>query len=72
MAGGAVKSFRKVVESRGGKLSAGFAVHMPMNNITIPFYSGTVGDKEQKLFANWRKKNGFIYEYVNARNRRQI
>ena len=68
MAGGAVKSFRKVVESRGGKLSAGFAVHMPMNNITIPFmYSGAVGDKEQKLFANWRKKSGFIYEYLSAR-----
>ena len=68
MAGGAVKSFRKVVESRGGKLSAGFAVHMPMNNITIPFmYSGTVGDKEQKLFAHWRKESGVIYEYINVR-----
>ena len=46
MAGGAVKSFRKVVESCGGKLSAGFAVHMPMNNITIPFC--TVGRSEIK------------------------
>ncbi len=67
MAGGVIKSFRKVVESCGGKLSAGFAVHMPMNNITIPFYSGMVGDKEQKLFTNWREKSGFIFEYVNAR-----
>jgi flavodoxin/Pyruvate/2-oxoacid:ferredoxin oxidoreductase delta subunit len=67
MAGGAVKCFRKLVESSGGKLSAGFAVHMPMNNITIPFYSGTVGNKEQKLFENWREKNCSIYEYVNAR-----
>ncbi len=68
MAGGAVKSFRKVVESRGGKLSAGFAIHMPMNNITIPFmYSGAVGDKEQKLFADSRKKSDFIYEYLSTR-----
>ena len=69
MAGGVIKSFRKVVESCGGKLSAGFAVHMPMNNITIPFmYSGTVGDKEQKLFADCRGKVNFICEYVSARN----
>jgi ferredoxin/flavodoxin len=67
MAGGAVKSFRKVVKSCGGKLSAGFAVHMPMNNITIPFmYSGTIGNKEEKLFADWRKKSRFICEYVSA------
>jgi len=69
MAGGAVKSFRKVVESCGGKLSAGFAVHMPMSNITIPslMYSGTVGDKEQKLFESWRKKSVFVYEYISTR-----
>ena len=68
MAGGVVKSFRKVVESCGGKLSAGFAVHMPMNNITIPFmYNGTVRDKEQKLFADWRRKVNFICEYVRTR-----
>jgi len=68
MAGGVIKSFRKVVESRGGKLSAGFAVHMPMNNITIPFmYNGTVRDKEQKLFADWRRKVNFICEYVRTR-----
>jgi ferredoxin/flavodoxin len=69
MAGGVIKSFRKVVESRGGKLSAGFAVHMPMNNITIPFmYNGTVRDNEQKLFADGRRKVNFICEYVSSRN----
>jgi ferredoxin/flavodoxin len=68
MAGGVIKRFRKVVESCGGKLSAGFAVRMPMNNITIPFmYSGTVGDKEQKLFADCSWKVNSICEYVNAR-----
>jgi Pyruvate/2-oxoacid:ferredoxin oxidoreductase delta subunit/flavodoxin len=68
MTGGVVKSFRKVVESCGGKLSAGFAVRMPMNNITIPFmYNGKVGDKEQRLFADCRDKVNFICEYVNAR-----
>jgi flavodoxin len=61
MAGGVTKSFRSVVESCGGKLSAGFAVHMPMNNITIPFmYNGTVRDKEQKLFAEWHREVNFI------------
>jgi len=69
MAGGVIKSFRNVLESCGGKLSTGFAVHMPMNNITIPFmYNGTVRDKEQKLFAEWNKKVNFICEYVSARN----
>jgi ferredoxin/flavodoxin len=69
LAGMAVKTFGKAVRSRGGKLSAGFAVHMPMNNITIPgfMYSGAVGDKEQKLFTDWRKKLAFICEYVSAR-----
>ncbi len=64
-----IKRFRKVVESCGGKLSAGFAVHMPMNNITLPSftYSGEVGSKEQKLFADCRGKVNFICEYVNAR-----
>jgi len=69
MAGMAVKTFDKAIRSRSGKLSAGFAVHMPMNNITIPgfLYSGTVGDKEQKLFTDWRKKLDFICEYISAR-----
>jgi flavodoxin len=54
LAGMSVKTFGKAVRSRGGKLSAGFAVHMPMNNITIPgfMYNGTVGDKEQKLLTD--------------------
>jgi len=68
MAGGVVKSFAEIVKSCGGKLSAGFAVHMPMNNITIPFmYSGKVGIKEEKLFKDWHKKVNFICEYVSAR-----
>jgi len=64
-----VKTFGKAVRSRGGKLSAGFAVHMPMNNIAIPgfMYSGTIGNKEQTLFTDWRRKRDFVCEYVNAR-----
>ncbi|HML02578.1 MAG TPA: EFR1 family ferrodoxin [Candidatus Bathyarchaeia archaeon] len=69
MAGAAVKSFGKVVESCGGKLSAGFAVKMPVNNISLPsfIYSGTVEDKERKSFANWRKKLDLICQYITAR-----
>jgi ferredoxin/flavodoxin len=69
IAGAAVKTFGKIVESCGGKLSAGFSVKMPVNNITLPsfIYSGSIEDKERKLFANWRKKLDFICEYVSAR-----
>jgi len=69
MAGMAVKTLGKAVRSCGGKLSAGFAVHMPMNNITIPgfMYNGAIGDKEQRLFQEWQKKLDFICEYVGAR-----
>ena len=69
LAGMGVKTFGKAVRSRGGKLSAGFAVHMPMNNIAIPgfMYSGTIGNKEQTLFTDWRRKRDFVCEYVNAR-----
>jgi ferredoxin/flavodoxin len=69
LVGAVLKTFGKAVESRGGKLSAGFAVKMPMNNITIPsfMYSGSVGKNEQELFANWRKKLDFICEYISAR-----
>jgi len=70
IAGVGVKTFGKMVRFCGGELSAGFAVHMPMNNITIPgfMYSGSVGYKEQKLFSNWQKnKLDFICDYVSAR-----
>jgi ferredoxin len=69
MAGAAIKSLGKLVQSCGGKLSAGFAVKMPVNNISLPsfIYSGTIEDKERKSFANWKKKRDFICEYVSAR-----
>jgi ferredoxin len=69
MAGGALNTFRNVVELSGGRLSAGFAVNMPNNNITIPsfMYSGDVSKKEEKMFAGWQKKLDFICGYVRAR-----
>jgi len=69
MAGGALKTFGKTVESCGGRLSAGFSVKMPVNNISLPslVYSGTIGDKERKSFANWRKRLDYVCEYVGAR-----
>jgi flavodoxin/ferredoxin len=69
MAGMAIKTFGRVIKSNGGKLSAGFAVKMPVNNISLPsfIYSGTIEDKERKTFANWHKKLDFVCEYVRAR-----
>jgi len=74
VAGMGIKTFGKAVRSSGGKLSAGFAVHMPVNNITIPsfMYSGTVGDKERQLFANWRRKLDYVCNYVNARKEGKV
>jgi len=74
VAGMGIKTFGKVVSSNGGRLSAGFAVHMPMNNITIPsfIYSGAIGDKERKLFINWRRKCDFICSYIEARKEGRI
>ena len=69
MAGAAVKSFGKVVEFCGGRLSAGFAVKMPVNNISLPsfIYSGTIENKERESFVKWQKKLDFICEYISAR-----
>jgi ferredoxin len=40
-----------------------------MNNITLPsfMYRGTIGKKEEKLFADWQEKLDFVCEYVSAR-----
>ena len=75
----AIKYLDKMIKSCGGKLAAGFAVNMPYNYI-IPsfvlrgFFKSFVLreiaiEKQQVLFANWKKKLESIYEFVHARKK---
>jgi flavodoxin/Pyruvate/2-oxoacid:ferredoxin oxidoreductase delta subunit len=40
----------KMIESRGGRLSSGFGVHMPQNAFAKPF------ENKEKLYEDWKKK----------------
>ena len=55
-----VSKLGEIIESGGGKLSAGFIVIMPDNS------NPTTNEKQQKLFSNWKKKLEIICHYVNA------
>lgn len=59
-----IKFLEKVIESCGGKLAAGFKVHMPGNY--TPMYGAIAEKKQQKMFNNWRKKVKFIAEYIKS------
>ena len=58
MPGTTIKNLRKTIESRGGKLAAGFTVRMSSKNLNER--------KQQKTRANRKKKLEAICEYVNA------
>ncbi|HBY20906.1 MAG: hypothetical protein A2Y24_04425 [Clostridiales bacterium GWE2_32_10] len=62
MPGSAINILEKIIERCGGKLSAGFKVHMPGNY--TPMYGAIAKEKQQKLFDNWDKKVKIIAEYV--------
>jgi len=49
-AGDSLRSLRKIIRSRGGKLSATYGVHMPQN----AFYK--FWEKHDPLYRNWRSK----------------
>lgn len=62
--GGSYKTLdnlNELIISRGGKLSAGFGVHMPQN----AFYK--FFDNNKKIFKKWRKKSEIIYKMVKAK-----
>ena len=58
MPGTTIKNLRKTIESRGGKLAAGFTVRMSSKNLNER--------KQQKTRVNRKKKLEAICEYVNA------
>ncbi|OGN90019.1 MAG: hypothetical protein A2158_04580 [Chloroflexi bacterium RBG_13_46_14] len=49
-AGDSLRSLRKIIRSRGGKLSATYGIHMPQN----AFYK--FWEKHEPLYRNWRQK----------------
>jgi len=74
-----IKYLGKVIQSCGGKLSAGFAVNMPYNYITPSFVLNNFFEsfvlkeisieKQQEMFINWKKKLESIYEFVCTRKK---
>lgn len=61
-AGPTLKILDGIVRSRGGRLAAGFGVHMPQNAFNKPW------ENREKLCADWKKKKlDAIYEYVKAK-----
>jgi len=56
--------FEKTLEQYGGKLAAGFAVHMPGNY--TPLYGAVAEERQKKLFDKWNKKCKIIAEYIKA------
>ncbi|OPX60074.1 MAG: NADH-plastoquinone oxidoreductase subunit [Methanobacterium sp. PtaB.Bin024] len=57
-----IENLGKIIESKGGKLSAGFTVQMPSNIDAVS------ADEQQKLFDEWDNKLEFIHKYVKARD----
>jgi ferredoxin len=56
----------EIIESRGGKLAAGFTVPMPDNS------APSTQAKQQKAFNNWKKKVDIVVQYINARKEGKI
>jgi hypothetical protein len=73
----AIEYLAKALESRGGNLAAGFAVHMPYNYITPSFalrgflssfvLRELADEKQQALLADSKKRIEEISEFKNAR-----
>ena len=68
-----LKYLADMLKKKGGRLAAGFGVHMPYNYITPSlgksFYKSfklreTDLEKQRKMFFNWHLKCRKIYEYV--------
>lgn len=57
-----IENLGKIIESRGGKLFAGFTVQMPSSIDAVS------ADEQQKLFDEWDNKLEFIHKYVKARD----
>ena len=64
--GDAFRNLDKIIKSRGGKLSGGFALVMPSNVATSP------KEKHQKIFNDLHKKFEFVLEYIISRKEGKI
>jgi Pyruvate/2-oxoacid:ferredoxin oxidoreductase delta subunit/flavodoxin len=56
-----IKFFDKLLQSNGGKLSAGFAVKMPHNGLGSGTFSRS---QHESMFKNWKTKVEFVSEYI--------
>jgi ferredoxin/flavodoxin len=73
----AIKDLDRAIRSGGGKLAAGFAIHMPYNYLTPPsrlngFFDSfglraITPDKQHALFTAWKARIEPISEFVCAR-----
>ena len=63
--GATFEILKRAVRSRGGKLSAGFAVKMPGSYIVE--MEAIAEEEQQKLFGDWKNKLNVICEYVNMK-----
>ena len=77
--GPTMKYLKMLVESKGGDLAGGFAVHMPYNYI-VPSLSLKKGalcvtlkdvpvEEQKRMFADWSKKLEIITDFINSRKR---
>ncbi len=56
-----IKIFDRLIQSKEGKLSSGFAVKMPHNGLGSSLFSK---DQHEKMFMNWKIKLEKISEYI--------
>ena len=64
MPGATINMLGKVIAKCGGKLAAGFTVHMPGNY--TPMYGAIAEEKQQRMFGDWHQKANTIAEYIRS------
>lgn len=65
--GSTLQILDKMIKSRGGRLSAGFGVHMPQNSFAKPF------ENKENLYKDWKKKQlTIICETVKSKQKRKL
>ncbi len=63
-----LKRFGQDIDAAGGRLSAGFAVHMPHNALGHRFIQG----EREKLLLGWEKRRAGVIEYLRSRRSGRI
>jgi ferredoxin/flavodoxin len=62
-AGKSLKSFKRILKSGGGSLSAGFGVHMPQNAFHKPW------EDKEKVYSQSGSRLGFIADSISKRRK---